>query len=124
MNKAVTSLILLTFFTGQVVAPSYARAEAFSEERAEQIRQTAITAFIQHKYNRCYHLFGDFCRHFPGDSNKLKITLDQSFEDLQVKVQDRPKKLKQLRGYLDGLLGLRTYSELRALTDPEPLQSK
>ena len=123
MNRVMKFSILSLCFAAQILTATHARGEVFTSEKAEKIRESATSAFVSHKYGRSYDLFGDYCRHFPGDSNQLQDMIDKSLAYLQTNSKVKPERLKKLRGYLNGLVGLTAYTELRAVTDPEP-QSK
>lgn len=126
MNRLIVVIVVaLAVFqlNTECFAKSNVHRKGYTEEQAEQIRQTAMSAFQQHKFNRSYHLFGDFCRLYPGSFDNLEERVNKSFEELQSRGHESPQKLKQLRSYLDSLLGLEKHLEFRRIA-AEQVKSK
>lgn len=66
------------------------KVRSYTAQRAEQVRQLAVKAFMEHKIEKSYRLFGDYCKFYPGSSNELKSNIDSSFQELKSDAHSNP----------------------------------
>ncbi len=113
MYKAPLLLLLIAGLTLSS-SDSALAIHPYEPEAAKKVRQKAISLFIAHKYKKSNKCFDDYCLHFPGDTEHLKIELDGAFNEIKNRVNEDPDKLLKLRNSLDTLYALSCQIELRA----------